>query len=140
MIDDDFETVFRKMMESFMETFGAFPDGKGTIRSWTGSFDLETPLDTDVSSESGEPIVEKIDLGDSILFLIQGHFDSDPEVRVNGQKITVKLAPETQDIALETGIPVDLKRSSVSNRNGVLEINAVKAENKEVSEGYLKIE
>ncbi len=140
MIDDDFESVVRRMLEQFMETFDAFPEGNVTIRSWTGSFGNE-PLEPEIEPKSDEPIVEKIDLGDSVIFLIQGHFDPsvEPKVKVDGENITVKLGHETQDINLEPGFPIDLEKSNISYRNGVLEIVAIRAENHDESDGYLKI-
>jgi hypothetical protein len=39
---------------------------------------------------------------------------------------------------MDAGFPVDLEKSRVSYRNGVMEITAIKAESE--SEGYLMIE
>ncbi len=141
MIEDDFESVLRKMLEQFMEAFDTFSEGNGTIKSWTGSF-VNEPLESTIEPMNNEPNVEKIDLGDSILFLIQGHFDSavEPRVKVEGQNIIVTFGSETKDIQVESGFPIDLEKSNVSYRNGVIEITAVKAENYNESEGYLKIE
>ncbi|MGY5864786.1 MAG: hypothetical protein RTV41_09290 [Candidatus Thorarchaeota archaeon] len=139
MIDDDFESVFRKMMEQFREAFGSLPEGSGTFRSWSGSF-VNEPFEQNIEQHEDEQQVEKIDLGDSVLFLIQGHFDSEPEVKVEGDQITVKLGIGIPFIGLEPGFPVDLEKSNASYRNGVIEINVVKAESHQESDGYLKIE
>ena len=139
MIDDDFESVFRKMMEQFRDAFGSLPEGSGTYRTFSGSFTNE-PLDQNVEQRNDDPQVEKIDLGDSVLFLIQGYFDSEPEVKVEGEKITVTLGQGNPNIAIKPGFPVDLEKSNASYRNGVIEINAVKAESHQESDGYLKIE
>jgi len=140
MIDDDFESVVRRMIEQFMETFDTFPEGNVTIRSWTGSFANE-PLASEIEPKSDEPIIEKIDLGDSVIFLIQGHFDNsvEPVVKVDGENLRIKLGFETQDITLQPGFPIDLEKSDISFRNGVLEIVAIRAENHDESDGYLKI-
>ena len=140
MIDDDFESVVRRMLEQFMETFGTFPEGDVTIRSWTGSFSSE-PHEPEIEPKNDEPIVEKIDLGDSVIFLIQGHFDTsaEPVVKVDGENITVKFGLGTQDINIQPGFPIDLEKSNISYRNGVLEIVAIRAENHDESDGYLKI-
>ena len=139
MIDDDFESVFRRMMEQFREAFGSLPESSGTFRTWSGSF-VNEPLDQNVEQSNDEPHVEKIDLGDSILFIIQGYFESEPEVNVEGEKITVKLGIGIPHVGLEPGFPIDLEKSNASYRNGVIEINVVKADSHQESDGYLKIE
>jgi hypothetical protein len=141
MIDDDFESVFRKVLERFSEAFESLPEGSGVIRSWSGSF-VNEPLEQNIEQHSDEPQIEKIDLGDSVLFLIQGHFDStyEPEVKVEGEKITVKSGPEMQDIHLNLEFMVDREKSTVSYRNGVIEITVVKTESLDATEGYLRIE
>ncbi len=124
-----------------MEAFGVFPEGNGTIRLYTGSF-VNEPLETEIEPKSDESFVEEIDLGDSVLFLIQGHIDNtvEPIVKVDVQKITVTLGLDKPNITLEPGFPVDLEKSNASYRNGVVEIHAVKAEKHHESDGYLKIE
>ncbi|MFW9807851.1 MAG: hypothetical protein ACFFE6_00595 [Candidatus Thorarchaeota archaeon] len=139
MIDDDFESVFRKMMEQFMEAFGGMPEGNFSIRSWNGSI-VDGPLDTQIAPKNDEPLVEKIDLGDSVLFLIQGSFESEPKVKVDGTNLTIETGSGTQNVELDAGFPVDLEKSNVSHRNGVIEITAIKAENPEENRGFLKIE
>ena len=142
MIDDDFETVFRKMVEQFMEAFGATPGGSMTFRSWNGSM-FNEPLDEQVESNSSEPTVEKIDLGDSVLVLIEGPIDSDnPSVKVSGSTIVVQLGPDKKDISIDVGFQIDLEKSNVSHRNGVIEISAVKTQSEDTSgnDGFLKIE
>ena len=58
---------------------------------------------------------------------------------MDGESITVKLGHEMHDINLEIGFPIDLEKSNISYRNGVLEIVAFRAENHDESDGYLKI-
>ena len=141
MIDDDFEAVFRRMMEQFREAFGNLPEGSFTIRSWDGSI-VDRPLEPTIEQRSDEPQVEKIDLGDSVLFVIQGHFGSDfePEVKVIGEELIVRVGLDTPDIHLHPRFNVDRERSTVSYRNGVIEITVVKSENPEANEGLLRIE
>ena len=81
MIDDDFESVFRKMIEQVREAFESMPEGSGSYRSWSGSF-VNEPLEKNIERKN-EPFVEKIDLGDSVLFIIEGQFDTanEPEVK-----------------------------------------------------------
>lgn len=142
MIDDDFESVFRRMIEQFMEAFGGIPDGNMTIRSWNGSM-VNEPLDTQVEPKVNEPQVEKIDLGDSTLILIEGQNDSvNPSVKVTGSSIVVQLDPESREIKIDVGFQIDLEKSNVSHRNGVIEISVVKIESEDTSgnDGFLKIE
>jgi len=78
--------------------------------------------------------------GAELTFFIEGQFDSiyEPEVRVNGEEIIVD--PENYDIHLHPGFNVDQEKSTVSYRNGIIEIIAVKSESTNVSEGILRIE
>jgi len=126
MIDDDFESVFRKMIEQFMEAFGGMPEGNMTIRSWNGSI-VNEPLDAQIESDRIEPLVEKIDLGDSVLILIEGPTDTEtPIVKVSGSSIIVQFGAESKEINVDVGFQIDFEKSNVSHRNGVLEITAVK--------------
>lgn len=142
MIDDDFESVFRRMIEQFMEAFGGIPEGNMTIRSWNGSM-VNEPLDSQVEPKVNEPQVEKIDLGDSTLILIEGPNDSlNPSVKVTGSSIVVQLGPESKEIKIDVGFQIDLEKSNVSHRNGVIEISVAKIESEGSSgnDGFLKIE
>ena len=142
MIDDDFETVFRKMIEQFMEAFGGMPEGSMTIRSWDGSI-VNEPLEQRIEPNRDEPVVEKIDLEDSVLILIEVPNDTeDPSVKVVGTNVVVQLGPERKELAVDAGFQIDLEKSNVSHRNGVIEITAVKAESEDShgSDGFLKIE
>ena len=142
MIDDDFESVFRRMIEQFMEAFGGIPEGNMTIRSWNGSM-VNEPLDSQVEPKVNEPQVEKIDLGDSTLILIEGPNDSlNPSVKVTGSSIVVQIDPESKEIKIDVGFQIDLEKSNVSHRNGVIEISVVKIESEGSSgnDGFLKIE
>ena len=142
MIDDDFESVFRRMIEQFMEAFGGIPEGNMTLRSWNGSI-VNEPLDRKVEHKSDEPLVEKIDLGDSVLILIEGQntFEN-PSVKVSGSTIVVQVGPESKEIPVELGFPIDLEKSNVSHRNGVIEISVVKRDSEDTTrnDGFLKIE
>ena len=141
MIDDDFESVFRKMMEQFMEAFGGIPEGNMTFRSWNGSM-VNEPLDSQVEPTRDEPLVEKIDLGDSVLILIEGQTDiENTPVKVSGTTIIVQLGSERKEVVVDVGFQVDLEKSNVSHRNGVMEISAVKTESEDTgsNDGVLKI-
>ncbi len=141
MIDDDVESEFRRMIEQFMKAFG-IPEGSMRVQSWTGSNIFES-AETEIEPMSDEPIVEKIDLGESALILVDGLHDTDtPTVKVSESKIIVQLSPDRKEIDIEVGFQIDLEKSNVTYRNGVLEISAIKNENIKSKEnsGFLKIE
>jgi HSP20 family molecular chaperone IbpA len=142
MIDDEFESVFRRMIEQFMEAFGGMPEGSMTFRSWNGSM-VNEPLDRHVEPMIEEPLVEKIDLGDSFLILIEWQTDSEtPTMKVSGSTIVVNLGAERNEINVDVGFQIDLEKSNVSHRNGVIEISVVKSESEDTSsdDGFLRIE
>ena len=142
MIDDDFETVFRKMIEQFMEAFGGMPEGRMTFRSWNGSM-VNEPLDSQVGPMMNEPIVEMIDLGESVLILIEDSNDSEnPSVKATGSTIVVQRGTDRKDMNVDVGFQIELEKSNVSHRNGVIEISAVKTESEDTggNDGFLKIE
>jgi hypothetical protein len=142
MIDDDFESVFRKMIEQFMEAFGGMPEGNFNIRTWNGSI-VNGPLDTQVEPKSDEPLVEKIDLGDSALVIIEWQEDIEvPTVKVSGSTINVQHRPDRNEISIDVGFNIDLEKSNVSHRNGITEISVVKTIGDDVGseDGILKIE
>jgi HSP20 family molecular chaperone IbpA len=142
MIDDDFESVFRKMIEHFMGSFGGIPEGNMTLRSWNGS-SVNEPLDRNIESKSDEPVVEKIDLGESVLILIDGQNDTEnPSVEVSGSTIVVQLGPARKEINIEVGFQIDLEKSNVSHRNGVIEITVAKNDSEDTAsnDGFLEIE
>ncbi len=141
MIDDDVESEFKRMIEQFMKAFG-IPEGSMKIKSWNGSNVYEYP-ETEIQPVSEEPIVEKIDLGESTLILIDGLHDTDaPTIKVLGSKIIVQISPDKKEIDIEVGFQIDLAKSNVTNRNGVLEISVIKAEKikSKNNSGFLKIE
>ena len=142
MIDDDFESVFRKMIEQFMEAFGGMPEGNLRIRSWNGST-VNDPLDTQIEPIMDEPIVEKIDFGDNALILLEWQNESEsPTVRVSGSTVVIQLGPERKEISVDVGFQVNQEKSNVSHRNGVLEISVTKTEVEDASgnDGFLRIE
>ncbi|MFW9964187.1 MAG: hypothetical protein ACFFCX_11520 [Candidatus Sifarchaeia archaeon] len=141
MIDDDFESVFKRMIEEFMGTFG-MPEGSIRIRSWNDSFVDETP-EAQINLKSEEPLVEKIDLEDGVLVVIDGLNNlEDPKVKVTESTIFVQPGLDRRELMIEVGFPIDLEKSTASHRNGIMEITAVKANSniERSSDGFLKIE
>ena len=75
--------------------------------------------------------------------MIEGQNDSvNPSVKVTGSSIIVQLGPESKEIKIDVGFQIDLEKSNVSHRNGVIEISVVKIESEGNSgnDGFLKIE
>lgn len=128
MIDDDFESVFRKMLEHFMETFGEMPEGGTNFRVWNGSI-VNEPLEAQIEHIDDAPLVEKIDLGEGALILIEWRDDIDqPSVRISGSTVFAQAAPDKREISVDVGFLIDIDKSKVSHRNGITEISVVKAE------------
>ncbi|NHI88418.1 MAG: hypothetical protein EAX87_02775, partial [Candidatus Thorarchaeota archaeon] len=118
MIDDDFESVFRKMIEHFMETFGEMPEGNMNVRVWNGSI-VNEPIDAQIEHNDDTPLVEKIDLEEGALILIEWRDDIDsPSVRISGSMVFAQGAPEKKEIRVDVGFLIDIDRSKVSHRNG----------------------
>ena len=75
--------------------------------------------------------------------MIEGQNDHENlSVKVSGPSIVVQIGPERTEINVEVGFPIDLEKSNVSHRNGVIEISAVKTESEDTggNDGFLKIE
>ena len=77
------------------------------------------------------------------MILIEDLEDSqNPSVKVTGSTIVVQTSPERKEISVDVGFQIDLEKSNVSHRNGVIEISAIKTESEDISgnDGFLKIE
>lgn len=139
MIDDDFESVFRRVFESLMGSLGALPEGSTSYSYFTGSMMNEN--DNEFQKEK-EPDVERFDLDDEVLFVaILGHEDSEPSVKVDARRMTIVFNTDGKDINIDLDFDVDIQHSSVSTRNGVMEISlkiAAKGSSG-AREGYLKV-
>jgi len=143
MIDDEFESVFRKLFESLMNSMGQMPGGETTIRYWTNS-GLGTPGMSSIPENDvvNQPQAEIIDLDDKVLYLIEvGSEDELIDVKVENRTLKVFNQIEGNEIEFDLDFDVDIEQSLSSCRNGILEIELKKAENIEhPNEGYLKIE
>jgi hypothetical protein len=142
MIDDDFESVFRKMIEHFMETFGEMPEGSMNVRVWNGSI-VNEPIDAQIEHSDDEPLVEKIDLEEGALILIEWRDDIEsPSVRVSGSTVYAQGAPEKKEVSVDVGFTIDIDRSKVSHRNGITEISVAKTDRlvKGKTDGFLNVE
>jgi HSP20 family molecular chaperone IbpA len=141
MKDDEFEAVFRKLFESLMNSMGPMTDGETTVRYWTSS-GLTGPGITNIPEPENEMKAEVIDLEDKVLFLVEvGPEDELIDVKVNGRTLKVFNQVDGHETIFDLDFDVDIDNSRTSIRNGILEIELMKAVNTDgPREGYLKIE
>jgi hypothetical protein len=116
------------------------PRGRGEFGFSTKGF-RRNELEFNADQRVAGPSVEKIDLGDRFLVIIEGYVESDsPEVKVRGREIALG----TDDIRIELPYAIDLEKSSISSRNGIIEMVLIKSDDHESSsdlnEGILKTE
>jgi HSP20 family molecular chaperone IbpA len=141
MIDDEFESVFRRVFEHLMKSMGQIPEGEGTISYWSGST-FGNPEMSDMSPPSNEIQAEVIDLEDRVLFLVEMETDSSlVDVKVEGRTMLVNDQIEGDVVEFDLDYDVDIDNSRVSVRNGIMEIELKKAVHEDgPKEGYLRIE
>ncbi len=143
MIDDEFETVFRRLFESLMNSMGQMPGGETTIRYWTSSGLTNPGMPSIPENEVvDQPQAEIIDLDDKVLYLIEvGPEDELVDVKVENRTLKVFNQVEGKEIEFDLEFDVDIGQSRSSCRNGILEIQLKKTEKVESSnEGYLRNE
>ena len=120
MTDDDFESVFRKMIEHFMGSMGLSPEGEISVRTWTNmppdrmSRVDDTPVDDGMQAE-------EIDLGESYIILIDSKGSPNPPV-ISIEGHTIRVAFEELEQTFTTGFDIDIETSTASYRNGILEL------------------
>ena len=141
MIDDEFETVFRRLFESLMNSMGQMTDGETAVRYWTSS-GLGGPGMTDIPKTENKIQAEVIDLEDRVLFLVEiGPEDEIIDVKVEGRSLCVFNQVDGDETIFDLDFDVDIEDSRTSYRNGMLEIELKKAEDQDgPREGYLKID
>ena len=141
MIDDDFNDMVRRMLEQFFGgSINSGPGGRAEFGFSTEGF-RRNELGFNAEQKAANPSVEKIDLGDRFLVIIEGYAESaSPEVKVRGREIVV--GPD--DIKIELPYAIDLEKSSISFRNGIIEMVMIKSDHHEnssdMNEGILKTE
>ncbi|TFG27478.1 hypothetical protein EU527_18510 [Candidatus Thorarchaeota archaeon] len=143
MIDDEFETVFRRMIDHLMGVMGHVPDGSTTIRYWTSSnFGFPDEVE-ETQGHDEEPEAEIIDFDDKVL-VIKNLYSTGfvPSVRVEGKNLIVTNEIEDKETVLNLDFLVDVQSSNASCRNGVLEIELKKARNNSnvITEGNIEFE
>ena len=141
MIDDDFESVFRRMFEHLMKSMGPISDGEGTISYWSGST-FGTPEVGGMSPPGDEAHAEVIDLEDKVLFLVEMENDGTlVDVKVEERTLRINDQIDGNEIAFDLDFDADIDNSRVSFRNGILEIELKKnISNEGPTEGYLRMD
>lgn len=126
MIDDDeFQKIFRRMIEQFFGTFGMQPGGSGVDRMWDTPSDEMDAFQLEMPDEG--PRVERIDLEDSVILVMDECLMKEEfQVSVRGQIVTLSYPPTNLFQQFETPFYIDANRSCVSCRNGVAEIRLEK--------------
>ncbi len=130
MIDDDFDKIMRRMLENF---FGSSFDGNnsGRIHMRLGP-NAGMPVQDEMTNQAN---VEEIELDDSYLVVIDGIPDDElVEVSVQGTELLVSLVEsEENDLKITLPYPIDIRESSMSQINGIIEISLKKSINEENS-------
>ena len=127
MIDDDFQNIFRKMIEQFFGTeFGSQMGTEEFSFKMQPMNEINNNLQTDKMRE-----IEKIELEDEVLLLVDNvSGTTEPSVAVKGKEVTIEFVDET-DANLTTTIEfeADPETSFMHLTNGVLEIALKKLKN-----------
>ncbi|MFX1603277.1 MAG: hypothetical protein ACFFCK_07305 [Promethearchaeota archaeon] len=126
MIDDDeFQKIFRKMMEQFFGTFGV-PNGSNGIGGfWEEQAEDLHESEIDLTDQGSH--IERIELDDVVILVIGGcSSDDDIAVRVLGSNASLTIGSSTTEH--ETPFQIDPEKSVVSCRNGIAEVKLVKAD------------
>jgi len=128
LIDDEFESVFRKILENLMGAMGGMSDGNTTVRYWTNSnFGFPTPIEETPGNDE-QPDAEIIELDDKVLVIL-AHESAGfvPSVRIEGKRLIVTNEIEDKENILDLDFFVDVNNSKASYRNGILEIELKRA-------------
>ncbi len=137
MIDDEFEKIFRRMIEQFFGTFGTPSGGSGIDHIWDEHSE-ETAIPLDVPNES--PRVERIDLEESVILVMdECLMKEELQVSVRGNVATLSYGPSNLFQRFETPFVIDAESSMISCRNGIAEIRLEKDEGNRESDNTEKI-
>jgi len=125
--DDDFESVFRKMMEHLMGPAQLIPQ-RGFFLNPFEPGEREEPEREGYQEPSIDVSVEEIDLGDDYMILVDSRgLGMIPTVEVRNRTVRIVFGEDMDDISIDLGFHVDIDESAASYRNGVLEITLHKA-------------
>ncbi|MHA1925955.1 MAG: Hsp20/alpha crystallin family protein [Candidatus Thorarchaeota archaeon] len=139
MIDDDeFQKIFRRMIEQFFGTFGMQPGGSGVGEMWDTPSDEMESFQLDTPNEDSR--VERIDLEDSVILVMDECLMKDElQVSVRENVVTISYSPTALLQQFETSFTIDAERSHVTCRNGVAEIRLEKDEENRGSDNVERI-
>ncbi|MHA1960109.1 MAG: Hsp20/alpha crystallin family protein [Candidatus Thorarchaeota archaeon] len=144
LIDDDFEKIFRQVIERF---FGGSidTDGEGSVRFGFGQIPQgHRQSDVEFQESSISPTVEKVEQGNGLLVIVRdlSKFET-PKARIEKGRLVIEAIEEQKELSFEIPFAVDVERSSYSFRNGVIEVELSRANEDEDaqvrSSGFLKI-
>lgn len=144
MIEDDFDKMVRRMFESFFSRSGGMSEeGSITIRS---NLEKIGAPSTGMNFGNAEtvPKVEKVDLGDTCVFVVENASTSQPPmIKAEGRELIVEFGTEQgEQMNLELPYAVDVDKSTFSHRNGIIEINLLRAvddgSSSDTTEQYLR--
>jgi hypothetical protein len=123
MIDDEFDKFVRQMFERFFNgPMSSGPDRDVQIRISTGL--NPTPGRGFTNEQVEEPNSETIDLGDKYMILVQDiDTNAAPTAHIEGREVVLNIG-DGFDENLEYELPyaVNTENSSLSFRNGIIEI------------------
>ena len=128
MIDDKFDEMIRQMLNHFFsDAFQISPEGNGQIK-FVASNRTNYDLHQDSEQDEKSPNIERIDLGDSLLIIVES-----PDVqggsitKLIGRELILSLdSNEGKELRLEIPCDVDIDKSTMSVRNGVIELRLMK--------------
>ena len=144
MIEDDFDKIVRRMFESFFSRSGGLSEEGSTTMGFHFESTVTPSIGTDLGIAKGEPNVEKIDLGDTYMIVVEDASASQvPMIKVEGRELTVEFGPgQEEQLKLELPYAVDVDKSSFSHRNGITEISLLRAKDEgsssDTNERYLR--
>jgi HSP20 family molecular chaperone IbpA len=143
LIDDDFESVFRRLFESLRGSLGALPEGTTSFSYVAGSLFNDTDNEGRILSDT-EPDIERIDLEDEVLFIVDIGYNDANEYSVKVEAKTLKIIHEIdgKEKLVDLDFDIDIDHSHASLRNGIVEISLkiAKKGNPGNREGYLTID
>ena len=128
MIDDDeFQKIFRRMIEQFFGTFGMQPGGSGIDGLWDSPSEELDEVPLDMPHEGAR--IERIDLGNTVILVVDKcDIEEGFRASVKGRVATISYSPDNFVQTIEAPFAIDANRSFVSCRNGVAEIRLEKDE------------
>ena len=124
MIDDDFQNIFRKMMEQF------FGQGGMPNRNERFGFEMRPDQNHQHIQNKQTTEIEKIELDDKVILLVDNVSDTvEPIVRVQGKRVVVEVWRD-EPVVMEDVVDfyANPDESSISLTNGVLEVTLTKGE------------